>query len=86
MRSSKVVSVCIFNKLQAVGLFLAFDSTSTHIPIPFSLVPRLSQNANMYRGESLVHVSFLRKHDVIKIKKAKFCTLFNQLSFNTWYV
>ena len=30
-----------------------------------SLVPRLSRNANMYRGESLV--SFLRKHDVIKI-------------------
>ena len=30
-----------------------------------SLVPRLSQNANMYRVESLV--SFLHKHDVIKI-------------------
>ena len=30
-----------------------------------SLVPRLSWNANMYRVESLV--SFLRKHDVIKI-------------------
>ena len=30
-----------------------------------SLVPRFSQNANMYRGESLV--SFLCKHDVIKI-------------------
>jgi len=30
-----------------------------------SLVPRLSWNANMYRAESLV--SFLRKHDVIKI-------------------
>ena len=30
-----------------------------------SLVPRLSRNANIYRGESLV--SFLRKHDVIKI-------------------
>ena len=31
----------------------------------FSLVPRLPWNANMYRGESLV--SFLRKHDIIKI-------------------
>ena len=31
----------------------------------YSLVPRLSWNANMYRVESLV--SFLRKHDVIKI-------------------
>ena len=30
-----------------------------------NLVPRLSWNANMYRVESLV--SFLRKHDVIKI-------------------
>jgi len=30
-----------------------------------SLVPRLSWNANMYRGESLV--SLLRKHDIIKI-------------------
>ena len=30
-----------------------------------SLVPRFSWNANMYRTESLV--SFLRKHDVIKI-------------------
>ena len=28
MRGSKVVSACIFNKLQAVGLFLAFDGTS----------------------------------------------------------
>ena len=31
----------------------------------FSLIPRLSWYANMYRGESLV--SFLRKHDIIKI-------------------
>ena len=30
-----------------------------------SLVPRLSRNTNMYRVESLV--SFVRKHDVIKI-------------------
>ena len=30
-----------------------------------SLIPRLSRNANMYHTESLV--SFLRKHDVIKI-------------------
>ena len=30
-----------------------------------SLVPRLSRNANMYHAESLV--SFLHKHDVIKI-------------------
>ena len=29
MRSSKVVSACIFNELQAVGLFLAFGGVST---------------------------------------------------------
>ena len=28
-RGSKVVSACIFNKPQAVGLFLAFDGAST---------------------------------------------------------
>ena len=33
--------------------------------IRISLVPRLPQNTNVYHGESLV--SFLRKHDVIKI-------------------
>ena len=45
-----------------------------------SVVPRLSRNANMYRAESLV--SFLRKHDIIKIglkQKATFCALINQL-------
>ena len=36
----------------------------------FSLVPRLSRNANMYRVES--PVSFVRKHDVIKIRTATF--------------
>ena len=32
----------------------------------YSLIPRLSWNVNMYRAESLI--SFLRKHDVIKIR------------------
>ena len=48
-----------------------------------SLVPRLSWNVNMYCGESLV--SFLYKHDIIKIglnRKATFCALFNQLCFD----
>ena len=31
MRSSKVVAACIFNELQAVGLFLALDGTTTRI-------------------------------------------------------
>ena len=35
MRSSKVIAACIFNKLQAVGLFLAFDGASTHA-VPFT--------------------------------------------------
>ena len=41
-----------------------------------SLIPRLSRNANMYRRESLV--SFLHKHDIIKIgpkQNAMFCVL-----------
>jgi len=49
-----------------------------------SLVPRLSWNANIYRAENLV--SFVRKHDVIKIgqkQKGNVCALFNQLCFNT---
>ena len=48
-----------------------------------SLVLRLSWNANLYRTESLV--SFVRKHDVIKIgqkQKGNVCALFNQLRFN----
>ena len=44
------------------GLGTRLQSLYPYIP---SLVPRLSQNANMYRWKSLV--SFLRKHDVIKI-------------------
>ena len=30
MHSSKVIAACIFNELQAVGLFLAFGSVSAH--------------------------------------------------------
>ena len=52
-----------------------------------SLVPRLSQNVNMYRAESLV--SFLHKHDVnqnrAKTERQRFArcsTKLNQLCFN----
>ena len=41
--------------------------------VQYSLIPRLSRNVNMYRGES--QVSFVCKHDVIKIgskQKGKF--------------
>ena len=30
MHGSKVVAACIFNEIQAVGPFLAFDGASTH--------------------------------------------------------
>ena len=33
MRSSKVIAACIFNKLQAVGLFLVL-TVPAHIPFP----------------------------------------------------
>ena len=55
-----------------------------------SLVPRLSRNANMYRVESLV--SFVRKHDVIKIgqeQNGNVLPIVNQLHFNArcvWYL
>ena len=44
---------------------LSADVKDGTLCLPISLVPRLSWNANMYHAESLV--SFLRKHDVIKI-------------------
>ena len=65
-------------------LMRCLEAASKHlIRQQSSLVPRLSQNANMYHVESLV--SFVRKHDVIKIgqkQKGNVCTLFNQLHFN----
>jgi len=39
--------------------------TKSQRELASSLVPRLSWNVNMYRAESLV--SFLRRHDIIKI-------------------
>ena len=59
MRSSKVVAVCIFNELQGVGLFLAFDGTSTHTD-PFTSgkkYRKLVNNAVFIRNESLFFVS-----------------------------
>ena len=64
-------------------IMIVCEGMHTSLCLLLSLVPRLSQNANMYHVESLV--SFVRKHDVIKIgqkQKATFCTLFNQLCFN----
>ena len=59
MCSSKVVAVCIFNKLQAVGLFLAFDGASPRTD-PFTSGKKyckLVNNAVFIRIESLVFVS-----------------------------
>ena len=47
----------------SVGVYTCIHSHT--VTTTCSLIPRLSRNMNMYRGESLV--SFLRKHDVIKI-------------------
>jgi len=72
------------NLLLAVLMAHAFYVMNTRSG---SLVPRLSWNANIYRMESLV--SFIRKHDVIKIGqklKGNVCVLFNQLRFNAWCV
>ena len=39
-------------------------TTISTVRRPYSLVPRLSWNVNMYRAENLV--SFVRKHDISK--------------------
>ena len=59
MRSTKVVGACIFNKLQATGLFLALDGTSTRIdPSTSGRKYRKSvNNAVFIRNESLFIVS-----------------------------
>ena len=59
MRGSKVIAVCIFNKVPAVGLFLAFDGASTHTD-PFTSgkkYRKLVNNAVFIRNESLFFVS-----------------------------
>ena len=59
MRGSKVVAACIFNKLQAVGLFLALDGASMCTD-PFTSgkeYRKLVNNAVFIRNESLFFVS-----------------------------
>ena len=59
MYGSKVVPVCMFNKLHAVGLFLALDGTSTRTD-PFTSgkkYRKLVNNAIFIRSESLFFVS-----------------------------
>ena len=59
MRGSKVVSASIFNELQAVGLFLAFDGTSTRANHFNSgkKYCKLVNNAVFIRNKSLFFVS-----------------------------
>ena len=56
MRSTKVVAVCIFNELQAAGLFLVLDGTSTRTD-PSICDRKLVNNAVLIRNESLFVVS-----------------------------
>ena len=59
MRGSKVIAACIFNKLQAVGLFLAFDgaSTRTNHFTSEKKYCKLVNNAVFIRNKSLFFVS-----------------------------
>ena len=59
MRGSKVVAAWIFNKLQAVGLFLAFDGASTRTD-PFTSGKKYRKSVNnavFIRNKSLFFVS-----------------------------
>ena len=59
MRNSKVVAAYIFNELQAVCLFVAFDGVTTHIG-PFTSgkkYRKLVNNVVFIRDESLFFVS-----------------------------
>ena len=59
MRGSKVIAACIFNELQAVGPFRAFDGASTHTD-PFTSVKKYRKSVNnavFIRNESLFFVS-----------------------------
>ena len=59
MRGSKVVAACIFNKLQAVGLFLAFDGASTRTD-PFTNRKKYRKSVNnavFIRNKRLFFVS-----------------------------
>ena len=55
MRSRKVVAACIFNELQAAGLFLALDGTSMRTDPSTSgrKYRKLANNAVFIRNESL---------------------------------
>ena len=59
MCSTKVIAACIFNELQAAGLFLALDGTSTRTDPSTSgrKYRKLANNAVFIRNESLFIVS-----------------------------
>ena len=59
MRGTNVIAVCIFNKLQAAGLFLALDGTSMRTDPSTSgrKYVKLVNNAVFFCNESLFVVS-----------------------------
>ena len=70
IESPKLLCLCwqhsSYSLTHSIECAMAFSLVlQTHLPLLSSLIPRLSRNVNMYRRQSLV--SFLRKHDVIKI-------------------
>ena len=70
MRSSKVIAACIFNKLQAVGLFLAFDGASTHTDLFTSgkKYCKLVNNAVFICNESYKCIP-IRAHAMVATKR-----------------
>ena len=70
MRDSKVVAACIFNELQAVCRFVAFDGVSTHTD-PFTSgkkYRKLVNNAVSIHNESLFFVSAAASYECIPIR------------------
>ena len=69
MRSTKVVAACIFNELQAAGLFLVLDGTSTRIDPSTSgrKYHKSVNNAAFIRNESSIHC-FSSGYECIPIK------------------
>ena len=73
MRGSKVVAACIFNKLQAVGLSLAFDGASTRTD-PFT-------SGEKYR-KSVNNAVFIRNRSLFFVSAAATCAF--QLEHTSW--
>ena len=73
MRNTKVAAACIFNKLQAAGMFLALDGTSTHTDPSTSgrKYRKLVNNAVFICNESLFVVSAIKAHVTFNLDPSK---------------